>query len=77
MKWKTKVVEPIPNIGDKRKRAIFALCSHKCIDGYTRWLEVIEIEETYIDETVGPMEMTYQIQYWKETAAKGLNSFWT
>lgn len=72
MKWKTKVVEPVPAIGDKRQRAIFALRIRKCSDGYTRWLEVVLIDETFIDEQIGGegmMDYHTDIQYWKEIAA--------
>ena len=41
MRWKT------PQPGDKRERVIFAFWPIECVDGQTRWLCRVRVEEEY------------------------------
>jgi hypothetical protein len=42
MHWKTK------HAGDRRVRIVFALIPRECVDGQSRWLQRIAVEEEYV-----------------------------
>lgn len=59
MNWETPVV------GKIRTRVIFAFLTHPCIDGRTRWLCRVAVEERYCDGWDGAKI----IHFWKELKA--------
>lgn len=48
MMWQTPPlrVKP-PKYGDERVRTIFAILPHDCEDGFTRWLEFVQVVEKF------------------------------
>ena len=56
MKWKHNT------LGDTRTRRIFAFIARRCEDGYTRWLEWLDVTEVY--RSGG----TFDEGYWSEYA---------
>lgn len=61
MKWKTAETPKEPKLGDLKTKTIFAVLPHACTDGYTRWLENIEVEYIYREQSGGDMMMP---EYW-------------
>jgi hypothetical protein len=51
MKWRTSRPEYVhhPVQDERQERMVFAFLPKKCIDGYTRWLCNLVVEERYFE----------------------------
>lgn len=61
MKWRTR------KSGDTRTRRLFALIPRPCEDGYTRWLEWLDVSEVLHDGYDGRSVLCW---WWEEQAVR-------